>query len=139
MERGERRGFADAFDRNFEDGFAVIFPYGILKPALKRREYRYGDYRKAIDSSSASPLPLYSRFLDEFLRSGRIEEAIQMLQTLAMVITAWPMEGLLALRSAIGHEEPRVRRATLRVFSGSLWPASKGNDAISEDERRSGQ
>jgi hypothetical protein len=117
LERGERRGFDDPFDRNFEDGFAVIFPYGMLKPGLLRRRHTYEAYRREIDASSASPLPLYSHYLDAFIRAGRIEETIQLLQTLAMVITAWPMEGLLAMRSAIGLDEPRLRRAVLRVLA----------------------
>jgi hypothetical protein len=32
--RGEQRGFQDPFDRVFEDGFSVVYPYGILRPSL---------------------------------------------------------------------------------------------------------
>jgi hypothetical protein len=115
--RGKRRGFDDPFDRNFEDGFAVIFPYGMLMPGLRRRKHPYKAYRREIDAYSGSPLPLYSHYLDVFIRSGRIEEAVQLLQALAMVIISWPMEGLLAMRAAIGLDDPRLRRAVLRTLA----------------------
>src|SRR6201999_3738731 len=48
LERGERRGYADMFDRIFEDGFGVIYPYGILYPSRRRRHYFYTDYRREV-------------------------------------------------------------------------------------------
>jgi hypothetical protein len=68
----------------------------------------------------SSQLPLYTDYLEEFLSTNRIEEALQVLQALAGVIVAWPIEGLLSLRSAIGHHEPRVRRATIRILAESF-------------------
>jgi hypothetical protein len=115
--RGERRGFQDLFDRVFEDGFGVIYPYGVLLPSLKRRKSRYCDYRRLLGEEKSSPLPLYTAFLEEFLRDERIEEAIQLLQGLAGVIVMWPMEGLLTLKDVIGHPEPRIRRATIRILA----------------------
>jgi hypothetical protein len=43
--------------------------------------------------------------------------ALQVLQALAGVIVAWPLEGLLALRGVVGHSEPRIRRATIRILA----------------------
>jgi hypothetical protein len=120
LERGEMRGFQDQFDRVFEDGFSVIFPYGLLLPSLRRRCLRYEEYRRALAAETSTQLPLYSKYLEEFLRNDRIEEALQVLQALAGVIVAWPVEGLLTLRSVIGYPEPRVRRATIRILAESF-------------------
>jgi len=118
--RGEQRGFHDLFDRVFEDGFSVIYPYGLLLPSLRRRSLRYEEYRQALAGETSTQLPLYTKYLEEFLRDDRIEEALQILQALAGVIVAWPMEGLLTLRGVIGHQEPRVRRATIRILAESF-------------------
>lgn len=115
--RGERRGFADPFDRNFEDGFGVIYPYGILRPSKRRRSMPYAEYSKVSADLEEIPLPMYTRWLEAFLRDNRIEEALQLLQAIAGVIITWPMEGLLALRSAIGHTDHRIRRAVIRVLA----------------------
>jgi hypothetical protein len=117
LERGERRGFSDAFDRVFEDGFGVIYPYGVMLPSARRIGFLFAEYRRELATQRASPLPLYTEYLEKFLREGRIEEAIQILQGLASVIVTWPTEGLWALRGAIGHPHPLVRRATVRVLA----------------------
>jgi hypothetical protein len=117
MIRGERRGFVDLFDRVFEDGFGVIYPYGYLSPSRRRRLLRYEQYHKALASERISQLPLYTRRLDEFLRAERVEEALQILQALAGVIVVWPREGLAALRATIGYPEPRIRRAVIRILA----------------------
>jgi hypothetical protein len=117
LERGERRGFQDLFDRVFEDGFSVIFPYGILMPSLQRRRTFFVDYRRALAAQTSTQLPMYSRYLEEYLRDEKIEEALQVLQALSGVIVAWPLEGLLTLRGVIGHSEPRIRRATTRILA----------------------
>jgi hypothetical protein len=117
MERGERRGFQDIFDRVFEDGFGVVYPYGVLLPAIRRQQERYEDYRRDIAAETSTQLPMYTKYLREFLGSGRIEEALQLLQALGGVIVVWPTEGLLALRDVIGYPEPRIRRATLRILA----------------------
>lgn len=117
LARGERRGFADLFDRIFEDGFGVIYPYGILRPSRRRRAMRHDAYAKAASSDAESPLPLYTGWLETFLREGRYEESLQLVQALAGVIVPWPMEGLAALRPAIGHPDPRIRRAVVRVLA----------------------
>jgi hypothetical protein len=62
-------------------------------------------------------LPLYTKYLEEFLDAERIEEALQVLQALGGVISVWPVEGLLTLREVIGYPEPRVRRATIRLLA----------------------
>jgi hypothetical protein len=120
LERGEKRGFQDPFDRVFEDGFSVIFPYGLLVPSLQRKRYKYEDYRRFIAGETSAQIPLYAKYLEEFLRNERIEEALQVLQALAGVIVAWPMEGLLTLRPVIGYPEPRIRRATIRILAESF-------------------
>lgn len=117
LERGERRGFQDLFDRVFEDGFGVIYPYGVLLPSLRRQRMRYDEYRHEAVSDSAPPLPLYARHLEHFLSGERIEEALQILQALSGVIVDWPAEGLLSLRGVIGHPDPRIRRATIRILA----------------------
>jgi SIR2-like domain len=115
--RGERRGFHDLFDRVFEDGFGVIYPYGVLLPSLQRRKSSYSEYRRLLSEEKSSPLPLYTAYLEEFLRDERIEDAIQLLQALAGVIVMWPVEGLLTLKDVIGYPEPRIRRATIRILA----------------------
>lgn len=115
--RGERRGFSDPFDRNFEDGFGVIYPYGILLPSGRRRSMRYTEYSKASAELETIPLPMYTRWLEAFLGNNRIEEALQLLQAIAGAVITWPMEGLLALRSAIGHTDQRIRRAVVRILA----------------------
>jgi len=115
--RGERRGFQDLFDRIFEDGFGVIYPYGVLLPSLRRRKNRYSEYLRLLGEEKSSPLPLYTTFLEQFIRDERIEEAIQLLQALSGVIVMWPVEGLLTLKGVIGHPEPRIRRATIRILA----------------------
>lgn len=140
--RGERRGFQDLFDRIFEDGFGVIYPYGVLLPSLRRQQHCYKDYLREIRAERDSPLPLYTQYLETFLASGRMEEAIQLLQALAGVIVIWPTEGLLALRSVIGHPDPRIRRAVVRVLAEgfSRHPAEtlsflkSSGAAVSEDD-----
>jgi hypothetical protein len=117
IERGERRGFHDPFDRVFEDGFGVIYAYGTLRPSARRVRSHYVDYRREIEAMRESPLPMYTEYLERYLRSERIEEALQLLQALAGTIVIWPTEGLLALRTAIGCQDPRVRRATVRVLA----------------------
>lgn len=117
LERGERRGFQDLFDRVFEDGFTVLYPYGVLLPSLRRRALRYNEYCRELATIKSTPLPLYSKYLEEFLRTERIEEALQVLQALAAVIVTWPAEGLLALQNVIGYQEPRIRRATIRILA----------------------
>jgi SIR2-like protein/NACHT domain-containing protein len=117
LERGERRGFQDPFDRVFEDGFTVLYPYGVLRPSLERRTLRYKEYRQQLTLGKKTTLPLYAKYLDDFLRNNRIEEALQVLQALAAVIVTWPTEGLLALQNVIGSPEPRIRRATIRILA----------------------
>ena len=140
--RGERRGFADPFDRNFEDGFGVIYPYGILLPATRRRSMPFAEYAKASADLETNPLPMYMRWLEAFLADNRIEEALQLLQAIAGVIITWPMEGLTALRPAIGHTDQRIRRAVVRVLaeaynrhpSATLRFLRVAGVAISDDE-----
>ena len=117
VERGERRGFKDPFDRIFEDGFGVVYPYGTLLPSLFRRKFAYREYLRALESETSSPLPLYTAYLDEFLSSGRLEEALQVVHALAGVIVPWPLEGLLALARVIGHPDPTLRRAVVRTLA----------------------
>jgi hypothetical protein len=117
LERGERRGFHDVFDRVFEDGFGVIYPYGVLLPSLRRRRSRYSEYLSELTGETSIQLPLYTKYLKKFLDANRIEEALQVLHAIGSVISAWPMEGLLTLREVIGYPEPRVRRATVRLLS----------------------
>lgn len=117
VERGERRGFQDFFDRVFEDGFGVIYPYGVLLPSIQRQRFHYLEYRRLLAGEKQSQLPLYSRHLEGFLRADRIDEALQVLQALAGVIVVWPTEGLLTLRNVIGHSEPRIRRAVVRILA----------------------
>jgi|GEM_PF-984986 len=117
LQRGERRGFQDQFDRIFEDGFGVIYPYGVLLPSLRRRRSHYAKYRSELATETVPQVPLYTKYLDEFLAAGQIEEALQVLQALAGVIIVWPSEGLLSLRGAIGHQDQRIHRATVRILA----------------------
>lgn len=142
VERGERRGFADSFDRVFEDGFGVIYPYGVLLPGTKRRETSYADYRRRLRGETTTQLPLYTRHLERFLADNRIDEAIQVLQALAGVIVVWPVEGLLSLRGVVGHAEPRIRRASIRILAEAygrhpdetLQFLKSGGAAITDEE-----
>jgi hypothetical protein len=115
--RGERRGFSDPFDRIFEDGFGVIYPYGILLPSKRRKSMRYTEYISTTSDVDLVSLPMYRRWLEIFLHDNRTEESLQLLQSLSGVIVSWPMEGLSSLRSAIGHSDPRMRRAIVRVLA----------------------
>jgi hypothetical protein len=115
--RGERRGFADIFDRIFEDGFGVIYSYGILRPSRHRRSMHHAAYMKAAFTDPDTPLPMYKDWLELFLREGRIEECLQLLQGIAGVIIPWPIEGLTALKPAIGHSDHRIRRAVVRILA----------------------
>jgi hypothetical protein len=140
--RGERRGFQDLFDRVFEDGFGVIYPYGVLLPSARRRHSFYKEYLQDLRSERASQLPLYTKYLEGFLASGRIEEALQILQALAGVIVLWPMEGLLTLRGVIGYPDPRIRRAVVRVLAEAfnrhpaetLWFLKSSGAAVSDED-----
>ena len=114
--RGEIRGFSDPFDRIFEDGFSVVYPYGILRPARHRRSLPYAEYVKS-RSAALDALPLYTRWLEHFLADQRIDEALQLMQGIAGVIIPWPLEGLPTLRPAIGHPDPRIRRAVVRILA----------------------
>jgi hypothetical protein len=105
------------FDRVFEDGFGVIYPYGVLSPSLRRRRSRYREYRSELTRETSIQLPLYTKYLKQFLYANRIEEALQVLHAIGSVISAWPIEGLLTLREVIGYPEPRVRRATVRLLA----------------------
>jgi hypothetical protein len=118
--RGERRGFRDLFDRIFEDGFGVIYAYGVLMPSARRRKSRYKEYLREMRNERAGQLPLYSEYLKIFLNSGRVDEALQLLQGLAAVIVVWPLEGLLTLRDVIGYPDPRIRKAVVRVLAESF-------------------
>ena len=60
---------------------------------------------------------MYTKYLEEFLATGRTEEALQVLQELSGVIVPWPLEGLLSLRAVIGYPEPRIRRAVVRILA----------------------
>ena len=117
LQRGEQRGFPDKFDQIFEDGFGVIYPYGVLMPSARRRGMRFAQYRDDLASISESPLPLYSRYLARFLDEGRVDEALQVLQAIASVIVVWPTEGLWTLRGAIGNPNPLLRRGVTRVLA----------------------
>lgn len=117
LDRGERRGFSDPFDRIFEDGFGVIYPYGILKPAALRKQHRYNDYLRVVTDERTPPLPLYGGYLNRFLENGQLEEALQIIHALSAIIVAWPVAGLEALRGAIGYADARIRRATVRVLA----------------------
>jgi hypothetical protein len=140
--RGERRGFQDLFDRVFEDGFGVIYPYGVLLPSERRRRSPYRDYLRGMHAERASQLPLYTKYLEGFLAAGRIEEALQVLQALAGVVVLWPMEGLLTLRGVIGYPDPRIRRAVVRVLaeafnrhpSETLWFLKSSGAAVSDED-----
>ena len=140
--RGERRGFRDLFDRVFEDGFGVIYPYGVLLPSERRRRSLYRDYLRGMRSERASQLPLYTQHLEGFLAAGRIEEALQVLQALAGVVVLWPMEGLLTLRGVIGYPDPRIQRAVVRVLaeafnrhpSETLWFLKSSGAAVSDED-----
>jgi NACHT domain-containing protein len=115
--RGERRGFHDPFDRVFEDGFGVLYPYGVLSPAARRKSMGHEEYQRDLERKNYQPLPMYVRYLHAFLERGQIEEALQILHALSGVIVLWPMEGLLALRAAIGHSHPRIKRAMTRILA----------------------
>jgi hypothetical protein len=117
LERGERRGFKDLFDRVFEDGFGVIYAYGTLLPSIRRRSLHYKEYRDTMSSEMKTCLPLYTSYLDSFLKAEKIEEALQILQCISGVIVLWPIEGLLVLRDVVGHPDPRIKRATIRVLA----------------------
>jgi hypothetical protein len=117
--RGLRRGFSDPFDRVFEDGFGVIYPYGILLPSLRRRRQKFDVYSSESMNNPSSYLPLYRAALDRFLRDGRFDEALQMIHAIGSVIVLWPIEGLQVLQSAIGHPEARIRRGVLRILAES--------------------
>ena len=117
IERGERRGFHDPFDRIFEDGFGVVYPYGTLLPSLRRRRMRYREYLRNVGNERTSLLPLYSGYLEMFIASGRVDEAFQMIHALSGVIVPWPLEGLLALSPVIGHPDPMIRRAVVRTLA----------------------
>lgn len=117
--RGRRRGFTDEFDMIFEDGFGVIYPYGILRPGTYRRSLLYRDYITSIEDSVSDSLPLYSHYLNRFLSSGKIDEALQVLHAICQVVTTWPAEGFSVLRPVIGYPEPRIHRATVRILAES--------------------
>lgn len=118
LNRGLRRGYHDQFDMIFEDGFGVIYPYGLLRPALKRRSLRFRDYQEALtDYDASSPLPLYSKYLKEFLVAGKLDEAIQVLHALCQVGLSWPIEGLVTMRDVIGHVDPIIKRAMVRIIA----------------------
>jgi hypothetical protein len=114
--RGQRRGYHEEFDLIFEDGFGVVFPYGILTPSAHRRLRRYPDYVQSAERSLV-PLPLYTQYLAQFLAAGKTEEAVQLIQVLSSIIVAWPAEGLATLREAIGHSDPRIHKAAIRVLA----------------------
>jgi hypothetical protein len=114
--RGERRGFSDPFDRIFEDGFGVIYPNGILLPAKRRKSLHYAQYLRTISDTDVS-LTLYRKWLEAFLKDNRLEESLQILHCLSAVIISWPAEGLSTMRPAIGHPDPRIRRAVVRVLA----------------------
>ena len=140
--RGERRGFQDVFDRIFEDGFGVIYPYGVLLPSKRRRTRLYKDYLREMREERASQLPLYTEYLETYLAAGRVEEALQVLQALAGVIVLWPIEGLLTLRGVIGYPDPRIRRAVVRVLAEAfnrhpaetLWFLKTSGAAVSDED-----
>jgi hypothetical protein len=117
LQRGERRGFTDAFDRFFEDGFGVLFPYGILMPGNRRRTRRWKEESQNRDTPPGEPLPLYAEHLRKFLRESRIDEALQVLQALASVVMVWPDEGLASLASVVGHPDQRIQRAVVRILA----------------------
>lgn len=117
-ERGERRGFPDPFDQIFEDGFSAFYPYGVLSPSARRRSMHYLEYCEITSTELSSPLELYVTKLDAFVQSGRVDEAIQVLQVIAHIIVVWPREGLTALRGVIGAGyNPNLRRSIVRVLA----------------------
>lgn len=116
-ERGERRGFRDPFDKIFEDGFGVVYAYGVLAPGIRRRSMLYADYKKTPPADPGVPLPLYRKALERFLEEDRVEEALQTLQAISGVVVEWPTEGLTTIAGVIGHADAKIRRATTRILA----------------------
>jgi len=118
LQRGSRRGFADAFDMIFEDGFSVVYPYGILRPSRERRQSKYTAYVRARQQKEThDDFPLYSHYLRQFLSANRIDEALQLLQTMNSVVVTWPREGLDALREVIGYQHEVIHKAVVRILA----------------------
>ncbi|WP_195763736.1 SIR2 family protein [Pseudoduganella rivuli] len=117
LERGARRGFADSFDQIFEDGFGVVYPYGLQEPSILRRDHLAAEYEWQVAQEHIPALPLYADYLNRYLQRGEFDLALQLLQTLSGVIVHWPDVGLRAIQAAIGYPHDLIRRASLRVLA----------------------
>ena len=123
MPSNPRSEFADTLRvaygllRTVEDGFGIVYPYGVFQPGTVRQHLRYGDYLNAQREFQSQALPLYHDALQQFVRDGWVIEAVQILQTLSGVVAAWPSEGLMAMRDVIGHPSPLLRQATIRTLA----------------------
>ena len=118
--RGIRRGFRDSFDAVFEDGFNPISGYLGIRPMIRRRAMTLDTYERldVIGTESLHTLaPAFADAFDEFLSSGRIDEALIILHAIGQTISVWPDEGLATLRAIVGIREPRIRRALTRLLA----------------------
>ncbi|AWJ88974.1 hypothetical protein Sp245p_03805 [Azospirillum baldaniorum] len=115
-ERGFRRGYRDRFDMIFEDGFGVIYGHAQLAPSTRRRTMRYQQYVDSFGSDERTSNLLLEN-LNCFLQGGMIDESLQVLQAICQVATFWPYEGLALLQPVLGHSDPRIHRATVRVLA----------------------
>lgn len=116
LKRGYQRGYRDEFDMVFEDGFNPVASYAMLRPARWRTRLRAEEYRES-GGGREEAAPLFMLWLNRFLSEGRFDEALRILHALSQVAVLWPREGLWALRDVVGHPDPRIHRATIRILA----------------------
>ncbi len=115
-ERGTVRGFTDAFDKVFEDGFNPIASYATLAPSSRRRALSWREER-----DSAPPgleiLPIYERHFREALDASEMPKAIRILHALGQYTSLWPREGLRTFVLPLRIDHPVIHRATIRLLA----------------------
>ena len=117
LRRGYQRGYRDEFDMVFEDGFNPVASYPMLRPARWRTTLHFGEYRERVASFREDAAPIFIRWLNRFLSDDRIDEALRILHALSQSAVLWPSEGLWTLRDVVGHPNPAIHRATIRILA----------------------
>lgn len=117
LRRGYQRGYRDEFDMVFEDGFNPVASYATLRPARWRTAMRYAEYRERAATPGDEAAPLLMQWLNRFLGEGQFDAALRVLHALSQFAVLWPYEGLWALRDVVGHPDPRIHRATIRILA----------------------
>lgn len=141
LARGAERGFVDAFDQVFEDGYNPLASYCFCVPSAARRAARHSDYaQQRFDPEESAPILM--AFMRSCVTADRTDVLLRIIHAIGQMVSLWPSEGLSCLAPVMGVDSPIVRRAVARVVAEAyarypmdtlLFLSQSGHEFSNED------